>query len=204
MVGESNSRSGFTLIEILVSCIILSIIAVSVPYFFTQGVRSTMKGQDNLETIRAASALFADLRKDLLACESIVVVPGASITLGIGASCLPEIPSNADTLAFCFRGATVTYAIETNAEGKKFVNRVFVDDHSKRNKEFAVPRVKSFKAMQIWKTQQIFPANPFLESQLLVTLEIDSMDKRFPTKYLKLSSFFISNQMSSSHWNYFY
>ena len=70
---QMKGGGGFTMVEALVITVVGSILLLTIQTLFSRSVKSTLKGQDNLETIRAASQLFSELRKDLLACHSIKV-----------------------------------------------------------------------------------------------------------------------------------
>lgn len=192
------------MIEILMVLAISSILLLIVQTFFSRSVRTTIKGQDNLDTIRAASRLFRELRKDLLACHSIKVPDAASCTIEVGDDVIPALPDDANRISFCSRGATVTYSLEAKPGGGKYIKHLIETvDQPDRIKEFGVPRMLAFKAQQIWKKQQIYSGAPFTEGQVLIEIEIDSEDERFPSKKLKLSNFFISSQLSASKWNYY-
>jgi hypothetical protein len=191
------------MVEALTITLVGALLLWSFQSFFSGGVKSTLKGQDNLETIRSASQLFMEMRKDLLACQSVTVAGTASFTMGVGDTAVPAFPADATFIAFESRNATVTYELTTRADGKKFILKTTDSGGVIKNQEFGVPRMVSFKAIHIAKWQQLFPAARYLEKQVLVEVELDSKDKRFPTKNLKLTTFFISSQMSSSNWNYF-
>lgn len=199
-----NAVQGFTLVEILMVLAIASVLLMVMQTFFYRSVKSTIKGQDNLDTIRAASQLFRELRKDLLACHSIKVPDAASCTIEVGDEVIPPFPADANKISFRSQGETVTYSLEEKPDGRKYIKRLVESaTHPDMIKEFGVPRMLGFKALQIWKKQQIYSGAPFTEGQVLLEIEIDSEDKRFPSKNLKLTSFFISSQLSASKWNYY-
>jgi len=199
-----ESERGFTLVEALVAVLVASMVILAVQTFFSHGVKTSIKGQDNLETIRAAAQIFHELRKDMLSCNKITVDDDASCTLNVGATSIPPMSPNGTWIAFSVPGATITYSLQLRADGKAFLEREFKAGTNVTTSEFAVPRMIAFKVQLIWKIQQIFPGGPFKQGQVLVTIELDSQDKRFPSKSLKLCSFFSTSQLSSSNWNYFY
>lgn len=193
------------MIEILVVLVISTMVLFSMQAVFRSGVRSTVKGQDTLESIRAASVLFAQLRKDLLACKNINT-GAASLTLGIGVG-LPVTLPVSDTIVFSHRNATMTYRF-TLVDGRGFVQREEVRPSlAPEVRSYAVPRMKKFEALQLWKKHKavVSSLSHMVSNQVLIRIEIDSQDPRFPSKSVHLSSFFTSNQKTSSDWwNYFY
>ncbi len=201
--SRTPARRGFTMAEALIVALIGAMMMIGVNAFFQFGVKSTIKGQDNLESTRAASLLFSQFRKDLMSCQ-FIEVGAASITLEPDENSLPSAPPFGDSIKFGSRNATTTWSLSAMPDGKKFVKRFTVNASGEtKSREFGVPRMKTFRILQIWKKQRIlsFITKP---SQVLVSIQIDSDDPRFPTKAVEMSSFFLSNQMSASDWNFIY
>lgn len=195
---------GFTLVETLVVVAVATTLFLVAQALLSRSVRSTMKGQDNLETIRAASILFSEIKRDLLACSGIKVAPGASCYLAVGNLTLPPIPVGAEELSLVSRAATITYTLEAAPGGKKLVRRSEEVAGVTKHRDFGVPRMISFLAQEITKEQQVFAGGASPVKQVRIEIELDSQDKRFPSRSVRLSSFFISSQMSASNWNYVY
>ena len=197
---------GFTLIEAMVAVTIGAMVLSTMYMFFSSGVRSSLKGSDQLESIRAASTLFAELRKDLLACQS-VDADGAAVVMPVGTNDLPDPLTFRNKVSFVQRNATTTYQLQMNPDGRGAIVRTFSESGVIRNtRHFAVPRMKNFEAVQIFKNQQISPGGEiFRQGQLLVRIAVDSGDKRFPSGVVHLSSFFITSQLSATTWwNYYF
>lgn len=204
-MGRKKKR-GFTLIEAMVVAAIGAVILGTMYKTFSSGVRSSMKGTDQLESIRAASTLFAELRKDLLACQS-VDADGAVVVMPVGMNTLPSPLVFKSKVTFLQRNATTTYVLQMNPDGRGSINRqVFENGTLKSTRQFAVPRMKNFEAVQIFKQQQIAGGGEvFQQGQLLIRIAVDSGDKRFPSGIIHLSSFFITSQLSATTWwNYYY
>ncbi len=196
------SRRGFTLVELSIVAGLGVLLLLFVHQFFSSGVKNTLKGQDTLESIRAASLLFAHIRKDLLACQS-VHTGAASVTMGVAALDLPTSVPPSDTLTFCARNATTTYSLVSTPQGK-YVLRTFTPTvGSTETKTFGVPRMERFEVLQVWKNHRILSTR-IKPGQVLVHVVIDSNDPRIPTKEIRLSSVFISQQLTTSDWNYFF
>mgnify|MGYP001575093991 FL=1 len=198
-------KRGFTLVEILVVLAISLMLLSAMQMLFSQGVRSTVKGQDTIDSIRAAGLLFSQLRKDLLACK-FIDTGTASVTVMVGAA-LPSPLVYASQIIFSTRTATTTYRMVVSG-GKGYVEReVKAPGKAPEVKPFAVPRMQKFQAVQIWTNHKTHSASlsKIVSNQILIRIEIDSMDPRFPSKTVHLDSFFTSNQKTSSDWwNYYY
>lgn len=201
-----RSRRGFTMVEAIMVTLIASVVLGTMYKTFSSGVRSSMKGTDQLEAIRAASTLFAELRKDLLACQS-VDADGAAVVMPVGMNALPNPLVFKNKVSFLQRNATTTYSLQMNPDGRGLINRqVYENGTLKNTRQFAVPRMKGFEAVQIFKEQQIAGGGEvFRQGQLLIRIAVDSGDKRFPSGVIHLSSFFITSQLSATTWwNYYY
>ncbi|MBF0543114.1 MAG: hypothetical protein HQM08_01710 [Candidatus Riflebacteria bacterium] len=201
-----KSIRAFTMVEALVIVLIGSFMMITINFMLSQGVRSSLKGQDQLETIRAASSVFSQLRKDLLACDSIdtdgveKVVSETDTLLNLPSS-LPQ------KVSFFARNATTTYSILAKPRGKCLL-RVVYDSlgNISTSGEYAVPRMKNFEAIKIVKVQQVKTGSPkFVQSQLFIRIALESNDPRISTSTVNLSSFFVTSQLSSTQWwNYHY
>lgn len=196
------NRPGFTLVEMSIVAGLSILLLLFVHQFFSSGVKTTLKGQDTLESIRAASLLFAQIRKDLLACQS-VQTGTASVTMGVSALDLPASVPFSNTLTFCTRNATTTYSLVATPRGKYILRTFIPTGGTVETKTFGVPRMERFEVLQVWKHHQIL-TNCIKPAQILVQIVIDSNDPRTPTKEIRLSSVFISQQLTTSDWNYIF
>lgn len=195
-------RRGFTFVEVTIVAALSLLLLVFIQSFFSSGIRSTLKGTDTLESIRAASLLFAQIRKDLMACQSIQT-GAASVTMGVNALNLPTAFPVSDLLTFCARNATTTFSLVTSPRGKYILRTFTPTVGPAETKTFGIPRVKAFEVVQVKKHHRIL-STILSPSQLLVNVVIDSDDPRMPTKEIRLSSVFISQQMYNTNWNYFF
>lgn len=196
---------GFTYVEALVVVLLCSLILGAAHAMFSQGVRSSVKGMDLLESIRAANEIFSNIRKDLRGSVQ-VNTSAPKITIPTGAAAFPDLTAAmSDTLVFVQPVATVTYRLISGAGGK-YVEREenAAGTISKRN--FAVPRIRSFEAAKIGQMQRVAAGyDVFVQDQLFVRISVESSDPRFPGGKVDLSSFFVTGQlMQTAWWNYFY
>ena len=199
-----NQRTGFTLVELCVVMLVSAIILGVMHQLLSRGIKSSMKGQDNLETIRQAAVLMNEIKRDLLAASALEVPAAASFTLPVGAGTVPILPDNANEVCFAVKGASVTYRLSDLGSGKKMVRRTELKGTVNKERDFGVPRMIKFRVGEITKMQQVYDQGDFGVKQLLVEIELDTKDPRFPTKNVKIMSFLISSQMSAGSWNYFF
>jgi type II secretory pathway component PulJ len=82
-----------TLVETMIVTIIAGSLMMVIHTFFSHVVRSSMKGQDNLDLIRTASQIFSSLRRDLLQFNTLNTA-GAITTLALGNENLPGTATN--------------------------------------------------------------------------------------------------------------
>lgn len=194
-------RSGFTLVEALMVTVIACSLMLVIQSFFSNVVRVTMKGQDNLDSIRAASQLFSSLRKDMLQFVSLST-GGAKSTINIGEDEIPATATFSSILSLRGANDVITYSL-VDSGAKSFVERVWQSPSlpAPQKKLFGVPRMKNFGVMYIRTPNKI---NSLTRSvgQLLVQVTVDSEDARFPSAEVKLSSVFFSERLADSDWNY--
>jgi type II secretory pathway pseudopilin PulG len=198
-----NRNRGLTMVEITIVFLLVTMIFGFIYTLFSHGVRSTIKGTDTLESIRAASLLFSQMRKDLSACQR-VDSGGAQVTLAVSDTDLPPTATFSAILAFSTRNATTTYRLETSPNGKKYISRTFeAFSMAPERRTYGVPRMKAFEVVQITKRNKIGAAtwNP---NQILVNVVIDSDDPRVPTKEVRLNTLFVTTHLEKSNWNFIY
>ncbi|MGM0599529.1 MAG: PulJ/GspJ family protein [Candidatus Rifleibacteriota bacterium] len=192
---------GFTMVETMIVTIIACSLMIAIHAFFSHAVRSTMKGQDNLDSIRAASQIFSSLRKDLLQFNTLST-DGAITTVALGNQDLPGTATCSSIIELRRPKETITYSLIDDS-GKKFVERISQDltTGDTNQKLFGVPRMKEFKIMYITTPNQINSITRNV-GQIMVNLVIDSDDKRFASKEINLTSVFFSEKLTDSDWNF--
>ncbi|GAB4284657.1 MAG: hypothetical protein Kow0029_31290 [Candidatus Rifleibacteriota bacterium] len=202
MINKKQSKfSGFTLVEALIVTVIACSLMIAIQAFFSHAVRVTLKGQDNLDSIRAASQLFSSLRKDMLQFVSLST-GGAKTTINPGDEDIPATATFSKILALKCADETITYSL-VDSGGKNFVERVSQSPSSPvpKRKHFGVPRMKDFGVLYVKIPNKI---NSIVKNvgQVLVKITLDSEDERFPSKEINLSSLFFSERLADSDWNY--
>lgn len=192
---------GFSLVEIVIVAALASLMFFVVQAFFSHGVRSTVKGTDTLESIRAASSLFSSIKSDLGACFA-VDTQGPTCSLTTADTTLPAAGVTfSNVLVFSQTGATVTYRLEAVGTSGSQVRRTEENlTLGTTTKTFGVPRMESFQALFIKKMHEI-GSDQFELPQVLVRVVVKSTDPRFPSKEVALMSVFCSSQLSGSNWN---
>ena len=198
-------RRGFTLVETMFVVVIGSLLLTAFQTMSSQGVRSSVKGMDLVESIRSANEVFAQIRKDLRGSTRIITgMP--DLVVPVGASVIDESGIRyATSFQFAQGMATITYSLVPGASGTGYIHREFLKGGTTEKKNFAVPKIRLFRVARIRQQQRIgkpetgagggFPI--FLQDQFLVQVEVETSDPRFPTR---LSSVFVSGQMEETGW----
>ena len=197
----SKASNGFTFAEALIVTVIACTLMIVIQSLFSHAVRVTMKGQDNLDSIRAASQLFSSLRRDMLQFVSLST-GGAKTVIEAGETEIPATATYSKILSLKKANERITYNLVENA-GKNYVERVLQTPASPapQRRLFGVPRMKDFGVLYI-RTPNVINSLAKNVGQLLVRITVDSEDARFPSKEVKLSSLFFSDRLADSDWNY--
>lgn len=198
---KERKKTAFTFVEALIVTVIACTLMIAIQAFFSHAVRTTMKGQDNLDSIRAASQIFSSLRQDLLDFTSLST-QGAVSTIMLGSSDIPATATYSKILRIKRPNENITYSL-VSIGSSNYVERVLQGPSipTPRKKRFGVPRMKDFGVMYLLTPNKI---NSVIKTagQLVVSLTIDSENERFTTKELKLNSVFFSERLADSDWNY--
>jgi len=196
-----RGQKAFTLVEALVTAFVAGIVMVSVQMLFSHAVRVTVKGQDNLDSIRAVSQIFSSLRNDLR--DFVSLSPGrAKISLQSGESEVPENASYSKILKIKKNHGVVIYKL-IESGGKKYLERRLEGAGNKTEelRKFGVPRMKDFGVLYV-KTQNRFDSLPRDMGQLIIRIVTDSADQRFASKEINISSVFFSERLTDDDWNH--
>lgn len=199
--SAARQKTGFTFVEAMVVTVIACGLMIVIQSFFSHAVRVTMKGQDNLDSIRAASQLFSSLRRDMLQFVSLST-GGARATIAMGEEELPATATFSSILSLKKQDERVTYSLVDNG-GKSYIERVVQGPAfpTPQRRLFGVPRMKEFGVLYVRIPNKI---NSLVKNvgQVLVKITVDSEDPRFPAAEIKLCSAFFSDRLADSDWNY--
>lgn len=196
-----RSQAAFTLIEAVIAALISCSVMLGMHLIFSQTVRVVIKGQDNLDSFRAASQIFSSLRNDLR--DFVSIAPGgAKISLGFNESEIPDNSEYSKVLKIRKQTGQVTYRL-IESDGKQYVERNFdgSSEEPRQRRLFGVPRMKDFGVLYV-KSQNRFDALPKNVGQLVIKVTIDSEDKRFASKEINLNSVFFSDRLTDDDWNH--
>lgn len=195
-----KGNRAFTFVEALVVSVVAVVVMLSVQNLFSHAVRSSIKGQDNLDTMRAASRIFSELRKDLLEFRTIATSVD-SVLIELSEDQLDSSYEYSSILQIERKEETIVYSL-VDVDGRKFVERVSQKIGSKLSRSsFGVPRMKAFEVLYV-KVENDSAAGAEKSGQLLVNLVIQSDDPRFPSKKLSVSSSFFPEKLQETDWNY--
>jgi len=197
---KSQRIRAFTFVEIIVVTVIAVFVMMAVQGLFSHAVKSSLKGQDNLETMRAASRIFSELRKDLLEFKSIATaVDSAEITAG--ETSIGDYIEFSTILQIERKNETIVYSL-CEQDGRKYVERTVQEiGVPPRKSSFGVPRMKAFEVVYL-KIENSSAAGSEKTGQLIVRLVIQSDDPRFPSKRLEVSSSYFPEKLQETDWNY--
>ncbi len=200
-MSNLKRQSGFTFVEAMIVTVIACGLMIVIQSLFSHTVKVTMKGQDNLDSIRAASQLFSSLRRDMLQFVSLST-GGARATIALGSSEIPDTATFSTILTLKKQTDRITYTLVENG-GKNYIERVLQtpSNPAPQRKLFGVPRMKDFGVLYVLSPNKV---NSLVKNvgQLLVKVTVDSEDARFPSKEVKLTSVFFSDRLADSDWNY--
>jgi len=200
-MGNLQRQRGFTFVEAIIVTVIACSMMIVIQSLFSHTVKVTMKGQDNLDSIRAASQLFSSLRRDMLQFVSLST-GGARATIALGSSEIPDTATFSTILTLKKQTDRITYTLVENG-GKNYIERVLQtpSNPAPQRKLFGVPRMKDFGVLYVLSPNKVNSLVKNVE-QLLVKVTVDSEDARFPSKEVKLTSVFFSDRLADSDWNY--
>ncbi len=200
-MGNLQRQRGFTFVEAIIVTVIACSMMIVIQSLFSHTVKVTMKGQDNLDSIRAASQLFSSLRRDMLQFVSLST-GGARATIALGSSEIPDTATFSTIITLKKQTDRITYTLVENG-GKNYIERVLQtpSNPAPQRKLFGVPRMKDFGVLYVLSPNKV---NSLVKNvgQLLVKVTVDSEDARFPSKEVKLTSVFFSDRLADSDWNY--
>lgn len=200
-MSNPKQQRGFTFVEAMIVTVIACGLMIVIQSLFSHTVKVTMKGQDNLDSIRAASQLFSSLRRDMLQFVSLST-GGARATIALGSSEIPDTATFSTILTLKKQTDRITYTLVENG-GKNYIERVLQtsSNPAPQRKLFGVPRMKDFGVLYVLSPNKV---NSLVKNvgQLLVKVTVDSEDARFPSKEVKLTSMFFSDRLADSDWNY--
>ena len=200
-MSNLKRHRGFTFVEAMIVTVIACGLMIVIQSLFSHTVKVTMKGQDNLDSIRAASQLFSSLRRDMLQFVSLST-GGARATIALGSSEIPDTATFSTILTLKKQTDRITYTLVENG-GKNYIERVLQtpSNPAPQRKLFGVPRMKDFGVLYVLSPNKV---NSLVKNvgQLLVKVTVDSEDARFPSKEVKLTSVFFSDRLADSDWNY--
>ena len=197
--AETPNRAGFTLVEVIMVVVLGVLMMSTVQMFFARSVRNTMKGQDALESIRAASTLFSSMRNDLVKSHTIDTFV-ASVTMALADEDIPAAAGSSGKVLFGTRAASITYELKGPA-GDKYIEKKTETSTSTKFRKFGVPRMIKFEVLCVNK-ENIIGGVQFMQGHIVVHVVVQSDEKGFPSKEVELTTVFVPSQLSATNWNY--
>lgn len=193
-------KYGFTFVEAIIVTVIAVVVMMAIQSLFSHAVKSSLKGQDSLDTMRAASRIFSELRKDLLEFKTIATAAD-SVLISAEDDKIDATTKYSTILQIERKDETIVYSL-CEAGGKKYVERASQKLGAPvRKVSFGVPRMKTFEVVYV-KVENTSGAGKERIGQLCVNLVVQSDDPRFPTRKLSVSSAYFPEKLQESDWNY--
>lgn len=196
-----NKRQAFTAIEVLVGVLVTAILIIFMQSLFSHTVRSTMRGQDNFDSFKAAGRLFTALRTDLMGAISYQT--SEETLLPLAQTSLASATLLSDMLQVSLPTATITYSL-IDVAGDKHVQRMSQNaDGTTEQRDFGVPRMQAFEVLKI-NSENVISARNIVKEQLLIRVSVQSEDPRFPSTRINFSSLFFPERRENEwvDWNF--
>ncbi len=192
---------GFTLPEVVFVVLLASLVASIISNVFFQGFRQTAKGTDRLDSIRAFSLLAEAIRKDV--ANSLKITPPPT-ELYPEELLIPGDVEMASSLGVDLsEGGKVEYSMVPGTASKaSSIQRVQRNPlgETVSQKLFAAGRTRSFKVLHLVKRVNVGGLAQELD-HVLVQIDLDSQDPRFPANTLTFFHVFVSDRLPGSSWN---
>lgn len=181
--------------------LISAFLMVVIQNFYSQMVRTSLKGDDSLDSFRAAHRLFNSIKKDLESFDK-VDTDGAICNVDVMQNSLPATATFSSKLTIAAGRKRIEYSRIGNDE-KFSIERTETDllDNSVKRREFGVAKIRSFEVLTIIKKQKKGNSESSF-AQLMSNLVVKSDDQLFPAEEIRLTNTFFPEQLVSSSWNY--
>jgi len=197
----AKKRQGFTFPEIVIVVSLVSMIMLTIFAFFSSGVRSTVKGKDRLDSIRAMTLLLADMKKDIANAEKIEA-ENLPLQIGETEDLFPDDVVYDRKVTFTGKDGIFSYSQGAAAKGESsFVLRSGKNARGEDVYEkFGVPRINSFEVLHVIKKGK-FGSLPQDFNQVLIKMVLDSNDPRLPEDKLYFTHVLVPNRLPGSDWS---
>ncbi len=198
--GRRPPPAGFTFPEIVIVVCLVSMVLLTLFAFFSHGVRTTVKGKDRLDSIRAVTILLARMKEDLANCTAIQGT-GPPLILYEEEDQLPDEAVFSPQLTFQTGKRRVTYRQEqAPGGGSSWVERIVESPESGRQSErFGIPRIRTFElchAVRAFRAGTV----PLAADLVFLNLVLDTNDPRFPGSRLNFRHVLVPNRLPGTDW----
>ena len=159
-----------------------------------------MKGDDAVDSFRAASRLFSQIQSDLEEFNNLTTHGAVSIVASRDFE-IPETASFSSKLTLNVGSRAIEYSVIEEANGKTVQRLVTNNGAQESRRLFGVARIKAFEVGYLIK-QEIIGGVEKSFGQLLTNVVVKSENKNFPTSEVKLTSNFFPERLGATEWNY--
>jgi prepilin-type N-terminal cleavage/methylation domain-containing protein len=204
-------NTGFTAVELLVGVSIILVVAAAAQSFFMTGLKSSVKGQDALDSTRTLGKILNLIRKDIASARYVEtsLVPtekeaGLLFTDWESLTYAPDITmvSSEGKVKYRFESAQNTDGSTNGHVVREITDH---DDVVQESLKIGDGRIRKMEAARLEVEQR--PANAsartFRQNLLIVRLQISSDDQRFPARVFEQTAVF-SSYAERSMWNRYF
>ncbi|MFZ5952791.1 MAG: hypothetical protein ACOYXC_18960 [Candidatus Rifleibacteriota bacterium] len=193
-----NAKKAFTLLEAVIISALTIMVFFFIQSFFSHTVKTSIKGQDNLDSIAAACKILSEMHKDLQEFEQIHMdVDQAEISTE-DESIDPDT-TYATILFIEKRDHGITYGLNEQG-GTAMIEKSSITRKEIRQKSIGGARIKSFDLLNVINENSSF-AGMDTYGQVAINLLVQSDNPNFPSKKIEISTAFFPEMLQESDWN---
>jgi competence protein ComGC len=200
VINLIRNNKGFTFTEAVLVTLIASLLMLVFQSFFVNFIRNSMKGDDAVDSFRAASRLFSQIQRDLEEFNDLTTHGAVSI-VGSGEFNIPPTATFSSRLTLNVGARAIEYSVIEETNGKTVQRLVTNNGTQESRRLFGMARIQNFEVAYFIKREIIGGVEKSF-GQLLTNVVVKSENKNFPTSEVKLTSNFFPERMGATEWNY--
>lgn len=193
-----KGKRAFTLVEAIVISALTVVIMLAIQNFFSHTVKSSLKGQDNIDSISAVCKILSELRKDLLEFEGIQT-DSDTVKISTDKDSIEPDATFATIICVMKRDHGITYGL-TEYGDSSIIERSSVSGREIIQKSFGGTRLRSFDLLCVINENNRFKGIDTY-GQIAVNLVVQSDNKNFPGLKISVETAFFPEQLQESDWN---
>jgi type II secretory pathway pseudopilin PulG len=176
-----GARPGMTLVETLLAAMIAVSLLTSFYLVFSRSVGSTMKGEDTLSSIREATLILEDIRREALAAAR---VASPTATAATGAAPF-DLTKPEERLILVGSHGTIRYEMRREGSRQWLEKTTLAGGEVVRTQRFAENRLQEFGVF--WLEQKQQPGMSVFRSRaILIILDVQGSTPGWPARSVKV------------------